>query len=302
MSRVHDAWRDAVASSLEAHAAAVEQPAPGHWTFAPLPARAPRGSARIAGEWLTVDVPLPARLARTLDGRWHALAANASLPAGLKLCTAAADHRLHLRADVPLLEDAAPALRIRHLCAGIDAALAALPAPPHSDAQSPSLDPGTRATSDFDLQERCRETQWPCTDRGAQTVMVQLDVSGAFQQAAVELQPGRGIVASVPLLAAPLPAPPHETAVSRLLLATAGALRMVRPARTPGPASVGFEVVFTHVPAAEELAHAFAALSLAWRYAGRETEILARDVRIAQLYTSDGAELRADGTVNHATT
>jgi hypothetical protein len=299
MSPVYNAWRTAVAGALAAHAAAVEQLAPGHWTFAPRTPHAPRGSARIADEWLIVDLRLPAPLADPFDGGWHTLAANAGLPGGLKLCTAGSEGALRLRADLPLLEDAPLALRMRQLCAGIDAAIAWLPSRQRSEAPSPLLTLGALEAADFDLRLRCRETQWPCTDRDAQTVMVQLDVPGAFQQAQVELQPGRGVVASVQLLAAPLPAPPHETAITRLLLATAGAVRMVRAATTPAPASVRLEVVFAHLPAADELGHAFVALSLAWRCAGRETEILGRDAPIAQLYACDGVEPRGGETVNH---
>lgn len=301
MSHAYTAWDDSVATALAAHTTAVERLAARHWTFTPRSAGAPRGSARVVDEWLVVDVLLPVHLERRLDGCWHALAANAALAGGLKLCpVAAGDRRLHLRADVPLLEDVPLTQRIRQLCAGLDAAIAWLPTAHHSAAPAPLPDLGA-CEADFDLQERCRQTQWPCIDRGVQAVMVQLDVRGAFQQAVVAPQPGRGVVASVPLLAAPLPAAPHEPAIVRLLLATAGAVRMVRAATTGSPASVGLEVVFAHAPTAEELAHAFAALSVAWGCAGRETEILARDARIAQLYASDGVERRGDETVNHST-
>ena len=301
MSHVHEGWCTAVGGALEAHTAAVEQLAPGHWSFVSTTPHALRGSARIADEWCIVDVPLPARLARTIDGCWQALAVNARLAGGLKLCTAA-DRSFHLRADVPLLEDTPVALRIQHLCAGIGAAIASLSAPQPADPSPTPAGLGALEAWDFDLRQRCRETLWPCTDREPHTVMVQLEVPGAFQQALVELQPERGVVVSVPLLAAPQPAPPHETAVTRLLLATAGAVRMVRATTRRAPAWVGFEVVFAHVPTPEELAHAFAALSLAWRGAGREAEILARDVRIAQLYAGDGVEPRDAETVNQATT
>ena len=302
MSHRREVWTRAVAGALEAHAVAVEQMAPGHWTFAPVAPHTLHVSAQVAGEWLLFDAPLPAHVSRTLDPGWEALTANPFLTGGLKLCTAGGDRSLRLRAELPLLEDVPVAPRVQHVCAGLAAATAWMTTGQLDDTPPDPVATDDFEAADFDLQQRCRDTQWPVTLREPNTVMVQLDVPGAFQQAVVEMQPGCGVTICVPVLAE-VPRPPVcKAAVARLLLATIGAVRMVRAAVGVSPDAAAFEVVLSHVPTVEELAHAFAALSLAWCNAGREAEVLARDERIARLYVDDDVRQRSGAVFESSTT
>jgi hypothetical protein len=61
---------------------------------------------------------------------------------------------------------------------------------------------------------------------------------------------------------------------------------------------VRFEVVFGSPPAAAELGHAFAALSVACRIAAREAAVLWSDARIARAYLAESnrREESDDGT------
>lgn len=301
MSHLREAWTRSVADALEAHAVAVAQMAPGHWTFAPAASPALRVGARIAGEWLLFDTSLPAHVSRTLDWRWKALAANQLFAGGVKLCTVDGERTLRLRAELPLLEDAPVASRVRHVCAGIAAATAWLTSRT-ADARPAPIAADHFEASDLDLPELCRETQWPLTVREPNTVMVQLDVPGTFQRAMVDTQTGRGVVVFTPILSEAPRAPVCEAAVARLLLAATGAVRMVRAVAGVSPASVGFEVVFAHIPTAEELVHTFAALSVAWSCAGREAEVLARDERIARLYAGDEVKQQSNEVFESSTT
>jgi len=270
MNPAREAWACGLAGALEAHAVAVVQMAPGHWTFAPAGAPGLHARAQIADDWLLFDAPLPEPAATSA---WAVFAINGGLTGGLKICAAGPDPALRLRAELPLFEQSPVARTVEQVCAGLAAIGAGMP---------PDR-PGVAAAG-VDLPQLCADTSWPFTLRGTDTVMVELDVPGAFQQATVELQPNRGVVVSVPVLAEPPRVPVCEAAVSAFLLRVTGAVRMVRAAAAASGWAVGFEVVSAYAPSAEELAHAFASLSLAWRCAGREAAVLAADERVAQAY------------------
>jgi len=279
-------------SALEAYAVAVVQMAPGHWTFAPAGAPDLHATVLMTDDWLLFDAPFPEPA--TGLSAWDVFEANALLRGGLKGCTAASERALRLRAEVPLPEHLPVGGLVQEVCAGLAAAAsgigpAALGPLPTSSAATP--DAGDAAAG-VDLQQLCAETSWPLTLRGSDTVMVELDVPGVFQQAAIELQPHRGVVVSVPVLSEPPQVSACETAVGAFLLRVTGAVRMVRAATGASRGPVCFEVVPGATPAAPtavELAHAFAALSLAWRCAGREAAVLAADERVAELYVRGAA-------------
>lgn len=299
MNPVRDAWARALASALEAHAVAVVQMAPGHWAFAPAGAQGLRATAFLTDDWLLFDAPLPEPAAGV--SAWDVFTANARLPGGLKGCAGASGGTLRLRAEVPLLERLPLAREVEEVCAGLAAAwfrgdaLDAHPAP-----RVVTTGAGDAATS-VDLQQLCAEAAWPFTVRGADAMMVELDVQGGFQQAAVERQPHRGVVVSVPVLSEPPRAPVCDAAVGAFLLRVTGAVRMVRAATGTSRESVCFEVVRTTMPDSAELAEAFAALSLAWRCAGREAAVLAADERAAEWYVRRAAVAAGSSTVDFST-
>ncbi len=114
--------------------------------------------------------------------------------------------------------------------------------------------------------------------------MVALDVREDFVQAVLDRSPQGDVLVAVSLAATePLLAPACVQAVAVLLLRAAGAVRMVR-ATARQDAGPGFEVHLGPEPLADELGRALAALSVAWRLAGREADVLARDERVARQY------------------
>jgi len=305
MRPVHAAGAEALAGALEANAGAVVQMAPGHCTFAPHGAPGLRASAWLTDHWLLVDAPFLEPAGGVTA--WEVFAANALLPAGLKGCTGGSDPALRLRAELPILEHRPVAQSVQEVCVGLAAAVACF-RPETLGARPPwrtETSGGSIAAADVDLRQLCAETSWPCTMRGSDTVMVELDVPGTFQQATVEMHPHRGVVVSVPVLPEPPRAPVCETAVGAFLLQATGAVRLARAATRTARGPLCFEVVCTSVPAtptAAELAHAFAALSLAWRCAGREAVVLAGDERIAQLYLDRAPPRIAGACVQESTT
>jgi hypothetical protein len=270
-------------SALEAHAVAVVQMAPGHWAFGPAAAPALRATARLTDDWLLFDAPLPEPAAGS--SAWDVFAVNAQLSGGLKWCAAAPDSTLRLRAEVPLAEQQPLAGAVQEVCAGLVAAVAGRrPGTPGASPATSAATPGTDGVaSGLDLQALCAAAAWPFTARGADTVMVELDVPG-FQQAAVERHPDRGVVVSVPVLSEAPATPVCAAAVGAFLLRVTDVVRLVRAATRTANIPVCFEVVHAAVPSPAELAEAFAALSLAWRWAGREATMLATDERVAHLY------------------
>jgi hypothetical protein len=288
MNALGAAWRETVASALEAHAVAVAQMAPGHWTFAlaqspalaPAGARTPHVSARVAEDWLLFDAPLADQAVPATA--WDVCAANAGLAGHVKFCAAP---QLRLRAELPLFEDAPVGQYVQDVCRGLATAAAWWETPRHDEAaDTPAVATADIQAADIDLPQLCRDAQWPFTLRGSDTVMVALDVPGGFQQAAIEVESRRGVVVSVPVIADLPHSPVCAAAVSRFLLRVTEAVRLVRVAIAAGHQPVSFEVVFTHGPLAEDLTHALAALSVAWRVAGPEVKLLAHDARVAQFY------------------
>jgi len=175
---------------------------------------------------------------------------------------------------------------VREVCIGLAVAAAWLR--PEAPGLRPALSAPRAGKGDMvtsaDLQQLCTQAALPFTMRGSDTAMVELEVPGAFQQAAVELQPHRGVVVSVPVLSELPRAPVCEAAVGGFLLRVSGAVRMVRAATGTSRVPVCFEVVRPAIPTPVEIAEAYAALSLAWRWAGREAAVLAVDQRVAELY------------------
>lgn len=286
MNPGRDPRAEALVCALEAHAAAVVQMAPGLWSFTPRGAFL-QATTRMTDDWVLFDAPVPDSAAGV--AAWDVFAANARLSGGLKGCTDASGGALRLRAELPLLEQLPSVRAVQEVCDGLTAAAAWLR--PDARPLRPVLRAATLGggdlAADVDLQQLCAETSWPFTVRGPDTVMVELDVPGAFQQAAVALQPDRGLVVSLPVLSEPPRAPVCETAVGAFLLRVTGAVRMVRAVTGASRVPLCFEVVGATpavAPAAAELAHALAALSLAWRCAGREAAVLTADERVAELY------------------
>lgn len=254
-----------VRRALAEAAGGIESAGPSAWRVT-LDGGRP-GDVRVAVRdgWLAVDAPLydgvpsPAAL----------LARNATLGGGARIVLAPSPR---VRADVALDDDARLVRRVAEACAGVARARAGCAG---RDVAAP-LAPG-------DPVARSSETGWRVVPREPGVAAVELAIPAGFRQALVAAR-GGGTVVDVDALDALDAAPASDAAreaCALLLLRVAGAVRLVRPT---GVARL--TVAFDGDVTAGELAHAFAALSVACRHVCREAAVLAHDEDIARAYVA----------------
>ena len=307
--------------TLEKCATSVEQVARGRWVCVFANGAEVCVGATVADDWLLLDAPFEAHLAPLIQGAAGAdrgsylraadlLRRNATLAGGVKFAVLSQAPQTRLRAEVPLDEEVDVVRRVRQACAGLKAAAAGGASTAHTAPADcypvSTVDTAGDDGSPFDLRCLCSATRWPFIERDASSVAVDLEVPAGFRQALVEVTDGGGVVVSVDLATcAELASPPCQAAWGLLLLRACGVVRMARAAahtRDGGAATPRFEVVFPDAPAAAELAHAFATLSVACRLVDREARVLAHDAAIATEYLrqwngNDGALNPADGRI-----
>ena len=273
----------AIAMALGKCADAVDLSAPGRWAFTLSNGTDLAARARVDDGWLLLTAALgdgsvsPAR-------SWELLRRNAVLDGGARVAVRAGRPGLHACAELPLDDEVDLPRRVLEACGGLKAANERLVCAPDGtgDAMTSVASEGASA----DLPCLCRESGWSFVEREGGRLGVDLDVPGAFQQAIVEPR-GRGVAVTVPVLEAAGPSPSVcEQALGLLLLRVCGIVRMARAAADLGDGvpQARFEVVFGSRPCAAELTHAFAALSVACRIAGREAAVLWTDEKIAGAY------------------
>jgi hypothetical protein len=277
----------AIAAALAKCAVAVDRVGHGRWTFTLSNGTDLAARARIDDGWLLLDASLgpgsvtPARV-------WQLLRWNVMLAGGARFAVPPDRPGMRACAEVPLEEGIDLRRRVLDACAGLAAASDRLGGGP--DESDDAMPGAARDGEDGDLSDLCLESGWACVARETGRLAVDLDVPGAFQQAVVEGR-GRGVAVTVPVAetagdAAEPPASICEQALGLLLVRVCGIVRMARAAAEvrDGIPRARFEVVFGSRPCAAELAHAFAALSVACRIAGREAAVLRSDEKVAGAY------------------
>jgi hypothetical protein len=308
-----------VAATLDKCSPRVEQSGRVCWTFTLSNGTDLKATALINDSWLLLGVLLSEpRLATHESRSWQLLQWNATLPGGAKFALLPAGSGIHARAELPLDDEVNLPSRVVQACAGLKAASAKYqrlefrsPRPLGegqgegsddacaSNVISPDLNPlpggednGALNTQiaecapAVELAAVCRESGWAFAERLGKLV-VDLDVPGAFQQAVVEAKTLCGVAVSVDVTTSSEPlAMPCREALALLLLRTCGVVRMVRAAVQDVGAAMAarFEVLFGDTPCGAEFAHAFSALSVACRIAGREAVTLQHDERVASEY------------------
>jgi len=314
----------AITAALAKCAAAADMVAHERWAFTLSNGTRLAASARVADDWLLLDASLGLALAPLAPASlmWELLRANATLGGGARFALGADQPTLRVRAEVPLDEDVDLHRRILEACAGFKAAngrantCAGTQTQMAADSDAAAGSPGTTtaggvesaaADTEGAILERCRQTGWSASEREPGRLAVDLDVPGAFQQAIVETRSDLSVAVTVPVLdaavaAAESRAPVCRQALGLLLLRVCGFVRMARAAAEvrDGATRARFEVVFDSQPCAAELAHAFAALSVACRVAYREAAVLWGDEAVAKSYVehwdrasgSDGRDQR----------
>ena len=283
-----DAIREtAIVTALAKRAAAVDPVAPGRWAVTLSNGADLAAHARVEDGWLLLEASLgDAPVAR--NRAWELLHANAALDGGARFALRARRPGLLACAEVALDDDVDLPRRVLDACAGLQAAHERLVYGPDGGGAAPAAAAGGEPIPE--LTALCLESGWGCVERDGGRLAVDLDVPGEFQQAIVAPR-GAGVAVATPVLeagdqAGAPPAPVCHRALGLLLLRVGGIVRLVRAAAEAGDAvpRARFEVVFGSRPAAAELAHAFAAVSVACRIAAREAAVLQSDAGIAQAY------------------
>lgn len=241
--------------------------------------------ARIEGEWLLLDAPLPYG-ARTDDG-WRLLQLNAGLVGLSKFALLPEKRTASICAEIPLHEEIDLSARLRETCAGFKAALNALynERSDEQGANGPSAQSNEDAQTSFDLRQLCEEAGWNFKERAEGKLAIDLDVRGEFYQALAEKQKGQGLLISVELARGHVSNEEHRQSMASLLLKASGIVRMARPAveGVAGQTLSRFETSFAHVPCAAELNEALSALSIARALCGQEVGAI-QDVFVANNY------------------
>jgi hypothetical protein len=136
----------------------------------------------------------------------------------------------------------------------------------------------TAGAAGVGLGDLLRETSWPFTERGPNDFSAHLEADSA-PPARITMNE-HGFVFSVELVRSNAAAEVTQQALTVFLLTASSALRLVRARAVDGDGqrSFGFQVCLPAAPAAEEIDHALAALSIAYRMCARETKVLLNEV------------------------
>lgn len=265
-----ESWAARVRTSLAGISARVEPTAANTWRCRLSAAPAVDALARVDDCWLFLEVRTNA------GGRawWEMLSANAALPGGAKFAHVVGDPHPRLRAELALDDDVALEPRVAAMCSGLVAGLA-------SSVTTDAVATATPVHEVFDLAQRCADSGWEGIVRSPASVAVELAVPDAFVQAVVTAAADGSVHAAVDLGDSGALHPLCRHALGLLLLRVCGSVRLVRAA-VLSTAAARLEVLFATPPSATELAHAFAALSVAYRSAGSPAAILRSDETVAR--------------------
>lgn len=295
-----------IAMSLERSEATITQTGRGRWELALVNGKSVSATAMLLDGWLSIDVPVSDRTDHA--DLWKLLTLNASL-VGLSKFVLLPDHRsLRLRCDIPLTEDddefetdlvSGSTARVQEACVDIKSALARFhdEKPGGSVKQKPASDK-QKAARPEQLRRVCEDIGWKFTERAAGKYVVDLEAQGQFFQATVE-QRSVGARVSTEVTRSNALSESSRHALAMLLLRGGALVRMARPAIEESESQIGarFEVVFSELPRAFELAHALSALSVACSLCAREAKAVQDDI-IAKEYLTIGSHIaqRADPT------
>jgi hypothetical protein len=273
-----------VTAALAKCATSIDAPARQRWAFTLSNGTQLGATAYVRDGWLLLEALLDAASVPARGGVWELLEWNATLGGGVRFAVDPRRRGTCARAELPLDGEVDLGRRIVEACAGLKAASDLLRGTVEAPIQRAGAERGCEG-----FRELCRESGWPVVERDPALFAVDLDVPGAFVQALAEPRADGSTSMAVPLLAEARPAEPAaicRQAVGLFLLRACGVVRMVRGAATrqDDTAPARFEVVFESAPCAAELAHAFAALSVASRIASREAGVLWGSEQVATAY------------------
>ncbi|MGD0293337.1 MAG: hypothetical protein ABSB30_05740 [Terracidiphilus sp.] len=200
-----------------------------------------------------------------------AMLCNKTLTGGVKLALDPASRGLHLRTDIVVLNEEQLQTRLEWALQGFHDGNRLLKSPNSLNDYRISQ---TVPDSGVDLAELLHESSWPCAERGPNDFTAALDASAA-PPASIRMK-GNCLALSVELLRCNATADITRQALAIFLLTASCSLRMVRAYAEHADEQIcfGFLVSLPSSPATEEIQHALAALSVAFRVCARETNVL----------------------------
>jgi hypothetical protein len=201
----------------------------------------------------------------------RALFGNDSLAGGVKFALDAKSHRLDMRADIAVVDEAQLCRRIRCALDGFHHGVRILK-PVESDGV-PVAEHGAEG-SVAGVAELLRESAWTCTERGPGDLSVELDAE-SLPPARIHAA-GAGLAVNVELARLNATTGAARQSLAVFLLTATGALRLVRAYGVQrGEQEIfGLQVGVPSAPVMEEIDHSLAALSLAYRVCAREANLL----------------------------
>jgi hypothetical protein len=221
----------------------------------------------------------------------RAISANAFLRNGAKLVLDAASRCLHLHCDIAVLDESQLLARLEWALGGFHQGVGLLSSL-HAEI-APAPEPAEAATCGcLDLQELMCDSSWQFTERGPGKFAVELESDSA--PPALVCVDERGISASVELVRCSRGDEVIADALAFYLLTFTGATRLVGATRHCGDQEIfALRAGLPDLPAAEEFAHALAALSFAHRACTHEANVLLNE-GAARCYLA-----ARDSTINH---
>jgi hypothetical protein len=209
-----------------------------------------------------------------------ALLGNDKLVGGVKFALNAASSGLRLQTEIALVNESQVLHRFHWALAGFHQGYHRLKSLEFSDGATAVSSACAAAVS---IPELLRETSWACTERGPNDFAVDLGTDSA-PSARISTNE-HGIDFSVEVVRCAPAAEATRLALAVFLLTASGALRLARAhAIEDGDQQrFGFQVCLPPAPTTDELDHALAALSTAYRMCTREVNLLLDDAA-AQCY------------------
>ncbi len=264
---------------LDKCSAKMEPAGPWRWRCVVQNGAALPLSASLEEGFLQLAAP-PEALHGTTRGLEHALLGNDTLAGGVKFALNAASRGLHLRTEIVLLEETQLLDRVHWALAGFHHGYHRLKS---LDSPDDGMIAPTAGASGVRLGELLRETSWSCTERGPNDFSADLGADSAPPARITANE--HGIAFRVELVRCNTAAELARQALAVFLLTASSALRLVRAHAVEGEGErrFGFEVCLPATPALEEIDHALAALSTAYRMCAREASVLL-DQAAAQCY------------------
>jgi len=257
------------------------------WTFK-LPPTVYPVYAYLNEEWLCLDIPLDSTV--TYHSAWTSLQGNATIRGAGKFALEVRPRRLHLQAEIPLIEEPTPDLLLQQTLTGFNDALS-------------GTGPGTRKPlrEGSDAVERLTgifaEGGWSYSRKLANGLSLEIPVRQVPQLAHITLNENVCRL-HTQLVRADVFDDAARFGLAILFLSASREIRWVRPyVDTQNSCeTAGFEVCFMALPCAGELSHAFSALSTALQLCGAEALVM-QDSSIAKQFLLHRAPIQKEDNV-----